>query len=72
MDNYQTRTIRTDRYRLIVHKKGEIELYDHEKDPAEDRNLAGDPASQDVLKKLQAKLQAGWRSAKPAAVEKTQ
>ena len=65
MLDYTTLTIRTDRYRLIQRANGKNELYDHQKDPAEDFNLANDPASQEVLKKLQADLRAGWRSAKP-------
>ena len=60
------RTIRTDRYRLIEHPASQIELYDHVNDPAEDRNLAQDPAFAGTLKELQAALKAGWRAAAPA------
>jgi iduronate 2-sulfatase len=59
------RTIRTDRYRLIEHPGGPLELYDHDTDPAEDRNLAGDPARAETLQELRAALNAGWRAAKP-------
>jgi len=62
---YKTVTMRTDRYRLIQHASGQNELYDHWKDPAEDHNLANDPACHDILKRLQAVQRAGWRSAKP-------
>lgn len=58
-------TIRTDRYRLIKHPGGQIELYDHANDLAEDHNLANDPEHAGTLKKLQAALAAGWRAAKP-------
>ncbi|MCH1438241.1 MAG: sulfatase [Rubripirellula sp.] len=34
------RTIRTDRYRLIVHDKGNVELYDHDTQQAETENVA--------------------------------
>lgn len=34
------RTIRTDRYRLIVHNKGNVELYDHSTEQAETENVA--------------------------------
>ena len=34
------RTIRTDRYRLILHGDGVVELYDHSLDPGEVENLA--------------------------------
>ena len=63
--DYTTLSIRTDRYRLIQRASGKHELYDHQTDPAEDRNLASDPGSQAVLRELQAALRAGWRAAKP-------
>jgi iduronate 2-sulfatase len=63
--DYKTLTVRTDRYRLIQHAEGQIELYDYQQDPAEDHNLASDLASQGVLQGLQAALRAGWRSAQP-------
>lgn len=34
------RTVRTERYRLIEHRDGHIELYDHQDDPGETRNVA--------------------------------
>ena len=34
------KTIRTDRYRLIVHNKGSVELYDHSTEQAETENVA--------------------------------
>ncbi|MFA6272829.1 MAG: sulfatase [Patescibacteria group bacterium] len=61
----KARTIRTDRYRLIEHPDGQLELYDHANDPAEDLNLAKNPAHADTLKKLQEALNVGWRSAQP-------
>ena len=61
----KARTIRTDRYRLIEHPGGQLELYDHRNDPAEDKNLAANPAFAATLKELQAALQAGWYAAKP-------
>jgi len=53
------RTIRTPEYKLIVwHPMGEkkSELYDLEKDPAENTNLYGDPKVADVQAKLEKQL----------------
>jgi len=33
-------TIRTDRYRLIVHRNGDLELYDHDSEEGETKNIA--------------------------------
>jgi len=43
-------TIRTDRYRFTVFKKGDKELYDHQKDPYEINNIA--TSSPKMVKKL--------------------
>ena len=64
--DYTTRSIRTDRYRFIQRASGQNELYDCREDPAEDHNLAADPAAQAVIAQLQAALLAGWRQAVPA------
>jgi len=66
--DYTTRSIRTDRYRFVQRASGQNELYDYREDPAEDHNLAGDPAAQAVVAELQAALEAGWREARPAGV----
>jgi len=60
------RTVRTERYRLIEHPGGQIELYDHDADPAEDHNLATEPAHANIVKQLRDSLDAGWQAAKPA------
>jgi arylsulfatase A-like enzyme len=64
--DYTTRSIRTDRYRFIQRASGQNELYDCREDPAEDHNLAADPAAQAVVAQLQAAFLAGWRQAVPA------
>lgn len=47
------KTIRTDRYRLIVHNKGQVELYDHGTEQAETKNVADqNPRVVAELKKL--------------------
>ncbi len=53
------KTIRTDHYRLIVHKDGHAELYDHTSAEKETRNIAEtNPALVEELKtRLQARLQ---------------
>ncbi|NNC88459.1 MAG: sulfatase [Akkermansiaceae bacterium] len=47
-------TIRTDRYRLIAHKKGHVELYDHESDAGETKNIADEHPG--VVQELRAQL----------------
>ena len=42
-----------------------IELYDHEEDPAENRNLANDPEHEETVEELRVMLRAGWRDALP-------
>jgi arylsulfatase A-like enzyme len=63
-------TMRTDRYRLTrwLGKDGAVagtELYDHEKDPHENVNVADDAAYADDLKALLAQFAAGWKGARP-------
>ncbi len=62
----EQRTVRTERYRLIQHPGGQLELYDHATDPAEDHNMAHDPAHAAILNRLEDGLNAGWRAAQPA------
>lgn len=62
-------TMRTDRYRLVVwqdHRDAEsepiyVELFDHDTDPHETRNIAGD--CPDVVQTLSRQLKAGWKVA---------
>jgi arylsulfatase A-like enzyme len=65
-------SMRTDRYRLTVwHRRNApekvvaTELYDHTKDPAENANVAGEPAYADTVAVLRKRLRAGWRAARP-------
>jgi arylsulfatase A-like enzyme len=48
--------VRDQRYRLIRYANGKEELYDHQQDPHEWHNLAGNIASEDARKLLSAKL----------------
>ena len=62
--------MRTDRYRLVdwtvpgtdFHA---YELYDHEKDPGENLNLANHPEYKGLVKELKKQLDAGWKEARP-------
>ncbi|MEO9512225.1 MAG: sulfatase [Flavobacteriaceae bacterium] len=47
-------TIRTEKYRLIQHENGEVELYDHSTEEKETRNIA--EANPDLVKALQSQL----------------
>ena len=49
-------TIRTDRWRYIRYSDGSEELYDHDSDPAEWNNLAGDPELAAVQRGLSEQL----------------
>jgi arylsulfatase A-like enzyme len=42
-----------------------IELYDHQSDPYEYRNLAGDSAQREQLAAMKQQLRAGWQAALP-------
>jgi arylsulfatase A-like enzyme len=63
--------VRTDRHRYVEWRKrdgAEVvarELYDHQTDPAEDRNIAGDPANQATVERLSKILAAGWKGNAP-------
>jgi uncharacterized sulfatase len=50
--------LRTDRWRYIEWSDGSVELYDHDRDPEEWRNVAIDPASAKVLADLKRQLAA--------------
>ncbi len=65
-------SMRTDRYRLTVwvdqndHAKVDAtELYDHQKDPQENQNIANNPANAEIVKQLMAQWKLGWKGAKP-------
>lgn len=52
------KTIRTDRYRLIVHGKGSVELYDHDSEQAETQNIATQKPA--VVADLKKQLEQRW------------
>ncbi len=63
-------SVRTDRWRLVEwavpgKKFLEVELYDHEKDPNEDVNVAMLPGNAAVVRELTDLLHAGWKGARP-------
>lgn len=64
-------SMRTERYRFNQWVSREdpskvcaTELYDHELDPGENRNLA-DEAAPELLERLSRQLEAGWKAARP-------
>ena len=64
-------SMRTDRYRFVSWKdtkSGKVmatELYDHQIDPAENNNVAGEKSNAELVSQLQQQLDAGWRAAVP-------
>jgi arylsulfatase A-like enzyme len=68
-------SMRTDRYRFTewTNGKGEplsIELYDHQRDPNETRNIARQPDNRELVADLSRKRKAGWRAALPEGVRR--
>jgi len=67
-DTYMGRALRTDRYRFVAWfhtKTGRIverELYDHETDSGETRNLAGEPAQAKRVRELETQLRKAFRA----------
>jgi iduronate 2-sulfatase len=60
-------SVRTERYRYNEWGGPEkAELYDHETDPRELRNLANDSKYKDVVAELSAMMKGGWKAALPA------
>ena len=52
------RAVRSGHWRFVEWNEGKdgVELYDHRRDPGEYRNLAGDPAHRETLRRLRALL----------------
>jgi iduronate 2-sulfatase len=68
--NTMGRSLRTDRWRYTewVTEGGEnvgVELYDHQAEPAENVNVAGDPGNEATVAALAKQLHEGWRAALP-------
>jgi iduronate 2-sulfatase len=70
--NLMGHTMRTTRYRYTKwvfkqnpEKTDAVELYDHEKDPQENTNIAADPANAAIIRTLDQQWHAGWRAAVP-------
>ena len=42
-----------------------VELYDHQRDPAENVNLASRTGNKELVAKLSTMLKQGWRAAQP-------
>ena len=63
--------VRTERHRYVEwrnSKTGTVEareLYDHQTDPNETKNLAKEPDQRENLKRLQKILNEGWKAALP-------
>jgi iduronate 2-sulfatase len=65
-------SMRTDRYRFTrwverdhPERVAAVELYDHQTDPDENRNVADDPANAALVGRLTEQWLQGWRGAMP-------
>ena len=65
-------SMRTDRYRFTVwveqkdpSKVGATELYDHQVDPQENVNIAGEASQAALVERLMRQWKAGWKGARP-------
>jgi hypothetical protein len=64
-------SMRTDRFRYTewqetaTGKALAVELYDHQSDPRETKNVADAPEHANAVKELAQALKAGWKAAKP-------
>ena len=70
------RSIRTDRYRFtrwdsmkVSGREEGIELYDHEIDADENRNLAYEPGYRRIVEELSHRLDLGWKAALPSKAD---
>ena len=77
---YMGYSIQTKRYHYIewfywnneTKEKGEYvtnELYDHETDLDENKNIAGFEGNKELIKKLSGQLNSGWKNARPNSME---
>jgi len=57
---FHQRMVRSGRYKYLDHGEHAAQLFDLEDDPAETRNLAGDPAYGEVAARLAARSRDGW------------
>jgi arylsulfatase A-like enzyme len=64
-NNFQGRSVRTERWRYTEWPDGTAELYDHRRDPHEYVNLAGAPKSARTVTELKELLAQGWKTARP-------
>ncbi|MCF8380410.1 MAG: sulfatase [Bacteroidales bacterium] len=55
---YKNHSVRSNDFRYILYRDGSEELYDHQNDPGEHINLAGDPNYADVIEDLKKSLPA--------------
>ncbi len=71
-------TVRTNRYRYVEWREWNstdviaVELYEHEHDADEMKNVSGQPEQERTVKQLSRILSAGWKSALPVGMERDQ
>jgi arylsulfatase A-like enzyme len=61
----KSKSLVTERYNFVEFTDGEKILYDLERDPQEDVNIAGEPENIELVRTLSRRLEEGWKAARP-------
>jgi hypothetical protein len=68
-------SMRVDRYRYTqwinrkTHEVAAVELYDHQSDPNENKNIANLPENKSLVAQLDVQMKSGWQGAREALLK---